>query len=198
VEPAYELWAVTYPPLPHNELMRVEQDSMESVLVSLHLGRVLDAGTGTGRYLRVLRERGARLVVGLDRSKAMLERARAASTTLVRADATVLPLAAGAFDLVVASLMVGDVKDLRGWAREASRVLAAGGSLLYSDFHPSWAELGRERTFRSADGRPWRVSFHHHEIEHHRASLVEAGLAVVGIREAGDRACVVVHAEKES
>ena len=35
--------------------------------------------------------------------------------------------------------MVGDVADLGAWVREATRVLAPGGHLIYSDFHPSWA-----------------------------------------------------------
>ena len=33
-----------------------------------------------------------------------------------------------------------------------ARVLAAGGHLVYSDFHPSWAQRGWSRTFRAADG----------------------------------------------
>lgn len=195
-ERAYELWARCYPPLPHNELMRVEQETMEAMIPSSSLGRVLDVGTGTGRYLRLLRGRGARFLVGLDRSKAMLERARETSAPLVRGDAGALPLGGNAFDLVVASLVVGDIPDLALWAREMARVLDAGGSLLYSDFHPSWAARGWERTFRSADGRFWRVPFHAHALEDHRDAHAAWGLDVVEIREAGADACIVVHAKK--
>jgi malonyl-CoA O-methyltransferase len=85
--------------------------------------------------------------------------------------------------LINASLMVGDVADLGGWSREMARVLAAGGHLVYSDFHPSWAERGWTRTFRAADGALHDVSFNPHTIDEHLSALDGAGLRVRTIRE---------------
>jgi SAM-dependent methyltransferase len=192
---AYRLWAPNYPPCPHNELMKIEQREMEALIRKTSASRALDVGTGTGRYLRILRDAGVPVVFGLDRSEAMLRRANGGAP-LVRGDATLAPFAPGSFDLVVASLMVGDVPDLAPWAREMARVLGPRGSLLYSDFHPSWAERGFERTFRGADGRERRVRFHPHGIEDHRAALSGAGLDVEEVREVGASACVVVRATK--
>ena len=79
--------------------------------------------------------------------------------------------------------MVGDIADLGGWTREMSRVLAPRGHLVYSDFHPSWAQQGWSRTFRSLDGTMHDVSFNPHAIDDHLAALEQAGLRVRTIRE---------------
>ena len=109
--------------------------------------------------------------------------AAAAPPGRVCGDACRLPFRRGAFDLINASLMVGDVADLGAWTREMARVLAAGGHLVYSDFHPSWAQRGWSRTFRSADGALHDVSFNPHAIDDHSRRSTRAGLRVRTIRE---------------
>ena len=187
---AYELWAETYPPVAHNPLMRVEQDVVEPLLAHLRSTRALDVGTGSGRYLPLLRATGASVVLGLDFSLAMLRRAAAGPSRALRTghgrvcgDACRLPFQRGAFDLINASLMVGDIADLGLWSREMARVLASGGHLVYSDFHPSWAQRGWSRTFRGADGALHDVSFNPHSIADHLDALERAGLHVRAIRE---------------
>ena len=177
---AYELWAATYPAVAHNPLMQVEQQIVEPLLRRLRAARALDVGTGSGRYVPVLQATGAR-IVGLDFSMAML--ARGAGPARVCGDACRLPFPARAFDLVNASLMVGDVKDLAGWTREMARVLAVGGHLVYSDFHPAWTRHGWKRTFRDADGALHRIALQPHAMEDHLAALARAGLQVAAIRE---------------
>jgi ubiquinone/menaquinone biosynthesis C-methylase UbiE len=178
---AYELWADTYPAVAHNPLMRLEQETVEPLLAQLSARRALDVGSGSGRYLPLLESTGASIVPGLDFSLAMLT--RSAGRARVCGDACQLPFRRASFDLVNASLMVGDVSDLAGWTGEMARVLAAGGHLVYSDFHPSWAQRGWSRTFRAADGAQHDVSFNPHTLDEHRAALARAGLRVVTIRE---------------
>jgi malonyl-CoA O-methyltransferase len=178
---AYELWADTYPAAAHNPLMRVEQDIVELLLAQIRGARALDVGSGSGRYVPILESTGASIVLALDFSLAML--ARGTGRRRVCADACHLPFRRAAFDVINASLMVGDVADLRGWAREMARVLSTGGHLVYSDFHPSWAQRGWSRTFRAADGGLHDVSFHPHSIDDHLAALEQAGLYVRAIRE---------------
>ena len=190
----YALWAETYPPRAHNELMRVEESAMEALWKPLSVARAIDIGTGTGRNLRRLADEGVTASVGLDRSTAMLKRAVVRGTPLIAGDAAALPFASEAFDLVLASLMAGDLSDLSGFTREASRVLRRGGSLVYSDFHPSWAERNWQRTFESADGRKWRLPYHPHALSDHRAALDRAALETVAIEEPllGDSSVLVV------
>jgi SAM-dependent methyltransferase len=178
---AYDLWADSYPAVAHNPLMRVEQSVVEPILYQLRALRALDVGTGSGRYLPVLRATGAAIVAGVDFSIAML--ARGNRSGKVCGDAGSLPFRRSTFDVVNASLMVGDIGDLPGWSREIARVLAAGGHLVYSDFHPSWAQHGWSRTFRAADGEMHDVGFHPHSIDDHLTALDAAGLRVRAIRE---------------
>jgi malonyl-CoA O-methyltransferase len=177
---AYELWAESYAAEAHNPLMAAEEQVVGGILAQLSARHALDVGTGSGRYLPVLASRAAS-VVGVDLSLAMLGRAR--HPYRVCGDACRLPFRPSAFDLVNASLMVGDVVDLAGWAREISRVMAPGGHLVYSDFHPVWSDLGWERTFRTPDGMPHAVEFLPHTIEAHMTALAAAGFSVVAIRE---------------
>ena len=180
---AYELWAATYPPVAHNPLMRVEQEAVEPLLAHIDASRALDVGTGSGRYLALLESTGASAVIGLDFSLTMLRRGGAGGPSRVCGDACRLPFRRDAFDLINASLMVGDVADLGAWSREMARVLTTGGHLIYSDFHPSWAQRGWTRTFRSADGEMHDISFNAHAIADHLDALERAGLRLRTIRE---------------
>ena len=197
---AYGLWADTYPPWPHNPLMQAEQEVVAPLIAAASPITALDVGAGTGRYLPHLVETGARLVVGVDLSMAMLSR-HAQTARRVCADACCLPFPDASFDLVLSSLMVGDIERLADWTCEAARVLAPGGQLIYSDFHPAWSIEGWRRTFRTRDGQLVELEYFPHAIDEHLAALKLAAFAVRTIREprlSGRQAPVVValHAVK--
>jgi malonyl-CoA O-methyltransferase len=182
---AYDAWAPEYPAEAHNPLMHAEEDAMIARLQSPKgavMSRVLDCGAGTGRYTRILRAIGARTIVSLDWSREMLTR-QAGDAACVCGDARRLPFADGAFDLVNASLMAGDIANLAAWLREIARVLAPGGRVVYSDFHPAWHERGWRRTFTDTNGRTIAVPCHAHSHDAHREALAEAGLQAVGVDE---------------
>jgi malonyl-CoA O-methyltransferase len=125
---------------------------------------------------------GARTVVSLDWSREMLSR-QAGGAKRVCGDARRLPFADRTFDLVNASLMAGDIADLCAWLQEVARVLAPGGHVVYSDFHPEWHERGWLRTFQDRRGRTVTLPCHPHGLEDHRHALGKAGLAVHGMDE---------------
>jgi malonyl-CoA O-methyltransferase len=179
---AYALWAERYPPRPHNPLMEAEQAAMAPLLVEAAPVRALDVGTGTGRYLPLLAAAGARTIVGLDASPAMLA-PRSFPAPRILGDVRRLPFGAGSFDLVCSSLMAGDLPDLGAWIGEAARVLMRGGHLVYSDFHPAWSARGWRRTFQAADGRPVEVRCFHHALEDHLVQLARSAMTVRVIRE---------------
>ncbi|PWJ08149.1 SAM-dependent methyltransferase [Streptomyces sp. NWU49] len=141
--------------------------------------RILDAGCGSGPLSAALRDRGA-VVTGIDASAGMLALARrrlgddVALHVVDLSDR--LPFADGAFDDVVASLVLHYLEDWGPTLAELRRVLRPGGRLIASVEHPFVAytiqeprpdyfastSYGFEWTFggRSAPMRFWRRPLH--------------------------------------
>ncbi len=189
----YERWAPVYAPEPHNPLMEVEQQAVLAALPALRDKTVLDLACGTGRYSRLARQRGARQVVALDYSPAML--AAMGAGERVRGDLTDLPLRADAFDVVVAGLALGHASDLVRCMHEIARVLLPGGALAYSDFHPEATRRGLERGFRDATGARFSLPRDGFEVAAHRAALAAAGFRGTCVSEL--RAGIEMHAQFE-
>lgn len=101
--------------------------------------RILDVGCGAGPIAVKLRDRGA-IVAGFDSSAAMLELARkrlGPDTDLRLADlASPLPYPDGAFDDVIAALVLHYLQDWTGPLAELRRVLKPGGRLIAAIDHP--------------------------------------------------------------
>jgi len=183
VRDAYALWAPTYADGPENPLLRMERTALVALLPELAGRRVLDLACGSGRHLERLGAAGARQVVGLDLTQAMLARARRVPARLVQGDMTSLPLAPAAFDVVVCSLAVGHVPDLEGALREMARVVVPHGFVVYSDMHPAGAARGWRRTFRAADGRLHEAPHHAHARTAHETACAASGLRVEQVGE---------------
>ena len=66
------------------------------------------------------------------------------------------PSRAAAADLVLCALTLGHIRDHGAAMREFARILAPGGTLLLTDFHPAAAAHGWRRTFRR-DGQRLRT-----------------------------------------
>jgi len=153
---AYALWASRYPPWPHNALMRSEQTVVLELIGGVSGLELLAAGCGSGRYLRLLAERGARSA-GIDRSPAMLAYAREQSPHVVRGDFRALPFASASRDLVVCALALGDIAELGGAMSEMARVLRPGGRLVSSMVHSRGAAEDWTRSFTTEEGC-WSVA----------------------------------------
>jgi ubiquinone/menaquinone biosynthesis C-methylase UbiE len=99
--------------------------------------RVLDVGSGTGRFAAALAERGAR-VWGVDPSEPMLLQARATAegrAQFKQASAEALPFKDGWFDRAVFRLVIHLVDRARAFA-ETARVLASRGRIVIATFAP--------------------------------------------------------------
>jgi ubiquinone/menaquinone biosynthesis C-methylase UbiE len=130
-------------------------------LASEHAGPVLELGCGTGRIAMPLLKAGVTLV-GVDRSGAMLDRARRRAkraritrrALFVRADIRDLPLRDRRFDLVMAPYGILQSltrdRDLDATLASVARVLRPGGLFgidLVPDL-PRWSEYERKVSLR--------------------------------------------------
>jgi demethylmenaquinone methyltransferase/2-methoxy-6-polyprenyl-1,4-benzoquinol methylase len=122
--------------------------------------RLIDVGGGTGNYAKALQAEGWDPLV-IDRSAAMLERARAKGLQTAEADAQALPLPDASADAVMLVSMLHHVDDPAAALAEARRVLRPGGRLAlmaftredledlwYHDYFPStraWMETSHPR-----------------------------------------------------
>src|SRR5690606_30364630 len=179
---AYERWAVSYPPHAHNALMEVEQATMLNLLPSLSGLAILDLACGTGRYALLARERGAKRVVGVDNSAAML---KAAPPSFTREQATTeaITLASNSMDGVLCGLALGHLPQIELSIREIGRILKSGGWALISDVHPAVVRKGAQRTFTAPDGKVYAVEHYLHQAEDYARAAQQAGLVVDVIQE---------------
>jgi SAM-dependent methyltransferase len=158
--------------------------------------RVLDAGCGAGAHAAALVERGAR-VTGLDSSAGLLRIASerlGRSARFERADLRgPLPFGDGAFDLVLASLVMHYLRDWGPTLGEFSRVLVDGGRLIMSTHHPfmDHALAGGSDYFATYDfPEEWRkgedvvqMRFWHRPLSAMTQALREAGFTLEEISE---------------
>lgn len=102
--------------------------------------RILDCGCGEGRFCRMLVDRGAGCVVGVDTCEPMLAAARELKSSreeYVLGDAEDLWfLADESFDLAVSYLNQCDLADFEANVREVYRVLKPNGRFIVANIHP--------------------------------------------------------------
>lgn len=99
--------------------------------------KIFDFGCGDGRYASRFSERGAKEVVGIDVSPAMIARAKERlrqqpnqKLRFVEGDANALPFEDKTFDVVFSNFVLVHFPDTLGALKEISRVLSPGGYLL--------------------------------------------------------------------
>jgi malonyl-CoA O-methyltransferase len=156
----YGLWADSWDSTP-SPIVALEHRALLPWIERTRARRAIDVGCGTGRWTERL---GA---IGVDASPEMLGWAAGKGGLrgrLAVADATALPIADGAADLVLCALTLGHVRDQGAAMREFARILAPGGTLLLTDFHPAAAALGWRRTFRR-DGSVYEVKNYPYTVE---------------------------------
>jgi len=154
----------------------------------------LDVACGEGRLTRELARRGHR-VVGIDSSPSLLAAAREADpdSELLLADATAIPLEAGAADLALAFMALMTVDDLPAVVEEVARVLEPGGRFCIALLHPieSWADAATPSYFEVTaydkqvvrDGGAMTFSDVHRPLSDYFGALERAGFVVEQLRE---------------
>jgi ubiquinone/menaquinone biosynthesis C-methylase UbiE len=172
----YDRWAESYPPRPHNPLMRAEQKAMLEHWPQATGRRALDLACGTGRYAGLLAQSGASEVFSVDFSAAMLR--QNSTVNRVRANMMQLPFIDNVFETVICGLAIGHATELQRWMGEAARVLKVDGVLLYSDFHPEAARAGLTRSFKDALNRSFTLPHCCYGLNEQREAVAAANLTL--------------------
>ena len=179
----YRRWASTY--ARETAISLLEDDLVGRMTPPLAGRRLLDAGCGTGRRLINC---GAAHATGMDLSPEMLDAGVGRGhvvpgvRTLV-GDVRHLPFPDRAFDVVWCRLVLGHLPEIGRAYAELTRVTAAGGTLVVSDFHAAAHAAGHRRTFRDGEG-VHELEHHVHDLSAHATTARAAGLVPVATREA--------------
>jgi 2-polyprenyl-3-methyl-5-hydroxy-6-metoxy-1,4-benzoquinol methylase len=150
--------------------------------------RILDLACGNGQFARRLGRLGAR-VLGMDISERMIERARARTTEpddriefqvldCTRADA-LLSLGESQFDAAVCTMALMDMAAIQPLFTALSKLLKAGGCLVFSVLHPCF-NSGRVVQIREredvagqvVDRYAVRVSEYIHPFTHQGVAMI--------------------------
>ena len=119
----------------YNELL--EMPTTLKILGKIKNKKILDLGCGLGIYAKILTKKGA-IVKGIDISDKEIEIARRENpgVELIVGDAEKTPYKNKEFDIVLAALVIGHLKDWSKILKEVNRILKNKGLFIFSDGNP--------------------------------------------------------------
>lgn len=183
VDAGYQAWAPIYDEMA-NALIRAEEPLVDAALEDVPPGDAVDAACGTGRHIARLLARGHR-AVGVDRSKAMLARARSKhpGVQFRSGELTALPIASGSMDVATCALALTHLADPFPAIAELARVVRPGGRVVISDAHPIFVLIQGQALFPH-DGAFAYVRNHAHLHSAYIRAFRSVGLEVIDCAEA--------------
>ena len=185
VRSGYGQWVPTYEDTVQDVMDIALLDELSEPVWS-DVGRVADLGCGTGRTAAWLKRHGVGPIDGVDLTPEMLEvaRGRALHERLVEADVAETGLEAGAYDLVIASLVDEHLRALEPLYAEAWRLVRPGGHMVVVAFHPHFImATGMPTHFTGASGEPIAIETHVHLISDHVRSALDTGFTLAEMHE---------------
>ncbi len=145
----YPIWSAVYDEAP-NALLALEMRALSGRIGDVNGHRILDAGSGTGRWMNWAQSRGAH-VFGIDACREMVlkaERKPKLSGRSALADIRSIPLKDNAVDLALCSFTIGYLPSPLTVFRELARV---SPRVIVSDLHPDAVRAGWSRSFRAGN-----------------------------------------------
>jgi ubiquinone/menaquinone biosynthesis C-methylase UbiE len=150
---AYDIWAQSYDDQPDNLMLALDAELCGQLLGKVPVsGKVVaDVGCGTGRHWQRLYDQRPARLVGYDVSAGMLDKLQHkypdAETHLLDGG-HLSHLETAGCDLVLSTLTIAHIPDIRAALAEWTRILRPGGAMIITDYHPAALARGGQRTFR--------------------------------------------------
>ena len=169
----YEIWSEHYDADP-NPLLALETRVLLPRLGNLAQKTVIDAATGTGRWMSMASARGAS-AFGIDTSPRMLAtaaRKAGLGGRLIQGDLRTLPFRSGFADLAICSFALSYLPFAAGAFGELARV---SRRVIVSDMHPSAMLKGWKRSFHS-EGKTWNIDHYYHRRDDLEQTAHAAGM----------------------
>ena len=179
----YDLWSETYDATP-NPVVAMDSRHTIKLLAPVQNELILDAGCGTGRNLKQLRQAGSK-PIGIDFSEGMLRVARRGHPDVPLALADLehpLPLMNATFDAVLCALIGEHLSNLSAVFRDFYRVLKNNGRLIFSVYHPVMSAAGIEANF-ALSGIEYRLGAVHYSVDEHIQLLEDGGFSEIRVLE---------------
>lgn len=185
--PAYDLWAATYDDQPDNLMLALDEElfgklATDTLLEGKH---ITDVGCGTGRHwAKIFASRPASLT-GYDVSEGMLNKLKVkypAADTYLLSDDKLVNSGEDSCDIVISTLTIAHIENIKEAMKEWNRVLRAGGKVIITDFHPEQLAKGGARTF-SHGNRAVTIKNYVHPLNNIIAIGAELGWELIQLEE---------------
>jgi ubiquinone/menaquinone biosynthesis C-methylase UbiE len=168
-EAAYNLWAASYDDQPDNLMLALDETIFSSLVndISLQDKLLIDVGCGTGRHWEKYFAKHPKKIIGFDVSEKMLdmlEHKFPLAETHHLVNNKLKNIQDNSCDVIISTLTVAHIKNLKEALQEWNRVLKPGGHMIITDYHPTALAKGGNRTF-NFQNKTIAVVNHVHPIE---------------------------------
>ena len=169
-EEAYDVWAKDYDQQPENLMLTLDEIVFSILLKNIVAENktIVDVGCGTGRHWKLLFDQHPGQLTGYDVSEGMLEvlaKKFPKEITYKLAGNHLAQNEDSSADLVISTLTMAHIKDIKSAMSEWDRVAKTGADIIITDYHPDILQKGGKRTFKSDDKVISVKNYVHHVSE---------------------------------
>lgn len=149
---AYNLWSKHYDDQGDNLVLALDNQLFTRFISNRTLSglTIADIGCGTGRHWHAILDQNPKRLIGFDISTGMLAQLNKkfpGAETYVLKNTKLAPLKNESCDMVISTLAIAHMPDLKPVLEEWCRVLKPGGEIIITDFHPDALASGNRRTY---------------------------------------------------
>jgi len=186
-EAAYDIWSMEYDQQPDNLMLALDEEIFITLVRQIPVTdkSLADIGCGTGRHWKYLLAQRPKKLAGYDVSNGMLNKLREKfpKAETHRLENDLLPdIDSSSLDLLISTLTVAHISNIRDAISEWNRVIKPGGNLIITDYHPTALAKGGKRTFKQGQ-KLFAVKNYIHTLQHIREIIEELNLELIQLLE---------------